>query len=105
MVPVELLKCRAQVTLNGKLNYPAEIRSVLSEQGVRGLYRGFWMTACRDVPGWGSYFWTYEWLKEKGDKLFESEDTAYEEMRWREFLWNINAGGVAGIASWVVSIP
>jgi len=27
------------------------------------LYKGFWMLAARDVPGWASYFWTFEYLK------------------------------------------
>ena len=105
-VPVELLKCRAQVKRDGKMSYGQEIRTVLSEQGVRGLYRGYWASCWRDVPGWGVYFWSYEWLKAKGDELnrgrADGDETA---QRWREFAWNINAGGAAGVASWIVSIP
>jgi len=42
----------------------------MSEQGIRGLYRGFWACAARDTPGWAIYFSSYEWLKaQEGDNL------------------------------------
>lgn len=58
------------------------------------------------MPGWGVYFWSYEWLKAKGEELNEQSDPVAERTRqWRELVWTINAGGTAGVASWVVSIP
>ena len=27
------------------------------------MYKGFWATFWRDVPGWGVYFYAYEGLK------------------------------------------
>lgn len=62
-VPVDLLKSRAQMTRDGKLNYPLEIRHILSTQGMSGMYRGFWAFALRDIPGWGVYFSAFEKLK------------------------------------------
>ncbi len=32
-----------------------------------GLYKGFWPTFCRDVPGLGIYFYTYDFLKKVFD--------------------------------------
>ena len=63
LVPTDLLKCRAQMTVDGKLNYQAEVRNVISEHGYRGLYRGFWATFWRDVPNWGVYFLVFRWLE------------------------------------------
>ena len=62
-VPVEVLKTRAQMTRDGKLNYIKEVRSILSTQGTSGLFRGFWAFALRDMPGWGVYFSAFEKLK------------------------------------------
>ena len=62
-VPVDLLKSRAQMTRDGKLNYPKEMRHILSTKGAAGMYRGFWEFALRDVPGWAVYFSAFEKLK------------------------------------------
>lgn len=62
-VPLDLLKCRAQMTKDGNLNYSAEVRNILRTQGMSGLYRGFWAMAWRDVPGWAVYFAAFEKLK------------------------------------------
>lgn len=62
-VPMDLLKIRAQLTTTGRLNYLNEVKATLSEQGISGLYRGFWASAARDTPGWAVYFASYEWLK------------------------------------------
>ena len=40
-VPADLLKCRAQQQKEGRLEYFKEINTVLGEQGVKGMYRGF----------------------------------------------------------------
>lgn len=30
------------------------------------MYRGFWGTFLRDIPGYSVYFASYEWIKEYG---------------------------------------
>ncbi len=36
---------------------------MIHDEGYRGIYKGFWATFWRDVPGWGVYFYVYEKLK------------------------------------------
>lgn len=79
-VPLELLKCRAQVQKEGDIKYRAMVRDLYQMQGVSGLYRGFWAMAWRDIPGWAAYFASYERLKEIGDDMSASW-TCSEEQR------------------------
>jgi hypothetical protein len=37
---------------------------IIKNEGFKGLYKGFWPTFIREVPGWGSYFYAYEALKD-----------------------------------------
>jgi hypothetical protein len=62
-VPVDLLKSRAQIVKDGKLNQIAEIKSILKSEGVLGMYRGFWASAIRDIPGCAVYFASFEFFK------------------------------------------
>lgn len=75
----------------------------MSTQGIRGLYRGFWATMWRDTPGWGVYFAAYEWMK--GINLNKYCPVSDNHKPLRDFIWILNAGGCAGVASWVVSMP
>lgn len=77
---------------------------LLAQQGVSGMYRGFWASAWRDVPGWAAYFASYELLKDMGhDRLDRINDD--EQRRLARIFWTMNAGGLAGAISWIVSIP
>jgi Mitochondrial carrier protein len=57
--PIEVLKCKAQVNRSESVKY----RQIYQQIGVQGLYKGVLPLLCRDVPGWGVYFWAYELLK------------------------------------------
>jgi len=86
------------------------VKNLYNVQGVRGLYRGFWATAWRDTPAWAVYFAIYEYLKEVGDATFapnsiHNQHLSDDQIGFRKFLWTLNAGGLAGMASWLVSIP
>ena len=77
-----------------KLSYLAETKKVIRESGYMGMYRGFWASAWRDVPGWAVYFYAFEYLKTYNP----------ESSFWRT-LWLLNAGGMAGVISWIASLP
>ncbi|XP_020824103.2 solute carrier family 25 member 45 isoform X2 [Phascolarctos cinereus] len=66
-------------------------RTILREEGPRGLFRGAWALVLRDTPSLGLYFLTYEglswWLTSDGSATM------------------LVAGGFAGIISWVVATP
>ena len=105
LVPLDLLKCRAQSTKEGKLDIPKEARTVFSEQGLKGFYRGFWASAWRDVPSTAVYFSSYVFLKGYGEKMIDSWDLSPEKKQRAHVTWILNAGGCAGVISWALSIP
>lgn len=63
LVPFDLLKTRAQAQKNGKICYGRMISTLYRQQGLVGLYRGFWTVALRDVPACAAYFYTFEKMK------------------------------------------
>lgn len=68
LVPTDLLKCRAQMN-EGKTDYRKEIKDIFRRQGYQGVYRGFWATFWRDVPGWGLLFYLYALIKKQEKKV------------------------------------
>ncbi|TNV77299.1 hypothetical protein FGO68_gene3304 [Halteria grandinella] len=99
-VPVEVLKSRAQAQKGGKYTYREQLPLLLKSEGPRGLFKGFWATFWRDVPGWAVYFYAYEGLKVASTR-FLSQDKA----RQYDFMIRLMCGGVAGQLSWIVSFP
>ena len=68
--------------------------------GIRSLYRGTYATLLRDVPGSVAWFGMYEFVKLEMMKLQGMHDPS--ELSVSAVL---TAGGLAGMACWVVSIP
>eukprot|EP01025_Chloroclados_australasicus_P018447 TRINITY_DN19691_c0_g1_i1.p2 TRINITY_DN19691_c0_g1~~TRINITY_DN19691_c0_g1_i1.p2 ORF type:complete len:280 (-),score=11.39 TRINITY_DN19691_c0_g1_i1:143-982(-) len=96
MCPIEVLKIRLQVQkeLPGSRDYLGAVPMffhILKNQGVKGFYNGFTITAIRDVPSFGVYFAVYEALKSRinATNLFNL----------------LMAGGIAGVISWAVIYP
>lgn len=69
------------------------------EGGLRALFRGTTSTLLRDVPGLMTFFTTYELLKQR---LVHQEDGS---VTYTYMARVMAAGGLAGIASWLVSLP
>ena len=97
--PVELMKCRAQVNRETFINYGKEVPKICRTEGFGALYNGSCAALCRDIPAWGIYFWTYAKLKKM---IWGDRDPSNS---WFEILMLLNAGGLAGCASWAVSYP
>ncbi|XP_021774053.1 mitochondrial arginine transporter BAC2-like [Chenopodium quinoa] len=102
--PVELLKIRLQLKQNSHLvsnteNGPKKLaKTILKTEGLRGLYRGLTITALRDAPAHGLYFWTYEYMREKlHPGCRKSGQETLNTM--------LVAGGLAGVASWATFYP
>ena len=68
---------------------------VNKQQGLRGVFRGTIATCCRDSPGFGFYFLTYEAICRSYSK------------RQRDVpVWVLlTAGGFAGMAAWFFTYP
>ena len=87
-------------TLNtGDLSAYAVTRRILREYGVRGLFRGITSTALRDI-GYGTYFGAYE-----ATVRYWPRTPAQQTSGATPWLATLVAGGLAGIAGWVVTFP
>ncbi|KAM0902460.1 hypothetical protein ACQ4PT_019283 [Festuca glaucescens] len=98
--PVELVKIRLQLEAAGQRHRgPADMaRDIFRREGLRGIYRGLAVTALRDAPSHGVYFWTYEYARERlhpGCRRTGQESLATM----------LVSGGLAGVASWVCCYP
>ena len=97
-VPSDTIKHRVQAGL-----YPssaAGLQSILAEQGVLGLYRGFGPTLLRDIPEIAVQFSMYEalrgWTRQQG--LAKAEGSSSP-------LSHLLLGGVSGALSAFVTAP
>lgn len=75
---------------------------MIRSEGSLSLYKGFVPLLWRDVPGWGAYFWSYEFLKEKFGINNESMMREPSMLNTFILMW---CGGVAGQISWMVGYP
>jgi hypothetical protein len=73
---------------------------IIKNEGYKGLFKGFWATFFRDVPGWAVYFYAYEALKAVARKYMRPESRQRHDLAIR-----LTAGGIAGQLSWIVSFP
>ncbi|XP_031617145.1 mitochondrial basic amino acids transporter [Contarinia nasturtii] len=94
--PMELAKTQLQLQKHrlgmAKFNGPTQCLSYVYHcNGIRGVFRGLGATALRDVPGFASYFVSYEFLMQ----LKTNPD----------ILYTLFAGGTAGAFSWTFTIP
>lgn len=100
MAPGERIKCLLQIQADSKTklyNGPVDCaKKLYMEGGMRSIYRGAGATLLRDVPASGLYFLTYEGLR---DYLTNKGETDIS------ILGTIFAGGMAGIANWLIGMP
>ncbi|KAL7041396.1 hypothetical protein ACKWTF_000755 [Chironomus riparius] len=94
--PMELVKSRMQIQNNipsaVKHNNPfACLKHVWKHEGRRGVFKGLGITVARDVPGFASYFVSFEMMMRQ-----TSNPSAF---------YTLMAGGLAGTFSWVISFP
>lgn len=69
------------------------------EGGIRALFRGTTATLLRDVPGLTIFFATYETLKAK------IRPVGVETGSVKDVASVMAAGGMAGMTSWMISLP
>ena len=111
IVPSELVKVRMQNSLSARAVaaksakvhrvYDRHLdccRSLYTQGGIRGFYTGAAPTAGRLVTAWCFYFGVQEFMED----LFKgTKDTSVPSTAAESFV----AGGIAGIVSWMVSMP
>ncbi|KAL5292243.1 SLC25A20.2 family protein [Megaselia abdita] len=102
MAPGERIKVLLQLqdSEKGSKKYDGMVdcaSKVYKTGGLRSVFKGVCATLARDVPGTGMYFLAYEYVQDK-----VKEKTGAEKM---STLSTILAGGVAGMAYWVIGMP
>mmetsp|Transcript_24854 Transcript_24854/g.38310 ORF Transcript_24854/g.38310 Transcript_24854/m.38310 type:complete len:370 (-) Transcript_24854:287-1396(-) len=122
--PTEHVKCRIQVQHGkgcGDNVYSSPLQAakqILKDQGVKGLYRGWWVTFWREVPAFGLYFAAYDYLKDQTNALMarmatsgnnnngalSSEDAAFPHHHHTWIASGI-AGGISGALTWLIVYP
>ncbi|CAO2205104.1 unnamed protein product [Urochloa humidicola] len=102
--PVELVKIRLQLEAAGHHHHgPVDMaRDILRREGLRGIYRGLTVTALRDAPAHGVYFWTYEYARER---LHPGCRRGGGGGGGESLATMLVSGGLAGVASWVCCYP
>ncbi|KAF8424098.1 solute carrier family 25 protein [Tirmania nivea] len=91
--PMELIKCRAQVTNQSSWGVAKELYMAYGRIG--GFYLGGTVTGLRDAVGYGFYFWAYEGSK----RYFSMERAALPEAS------TLLCGGIAGMVGWAAVYP
>lgn len=75
--PSELVKIRLQIQHDSGIHRYSGSWSCVSDivkcEGIRGLYRGTLLTALRDAPAFGIYFWSYAYFKDMFVRRREAE--------------------------------
>jgi solute carrier family 25 carnitine/acylcarnitine transporter 20/29 len=97
--PSELVKCRAQLVIDGQGSSYHVLKDVWKHGGVRGLYYGGTITAFRDSFGYGWYFWSYELTKRL---LLSRQADPFIPPTAADILVS---GGIAGVITWVSIYP
>ena len=67
---------------------------ILHKDGIRGMFRGWWLTLFREVPQYGIYFGTYTWIRIKFAAI---TNTSPENL---SVLHLSLAGGITGVITW-----
>ncbi|CAI2377809.1 unnamed protein product [Moneuplotes crassus] len=93
--PIELLKIKIKATQEN----PSLIKIIRAE-GFNGLFSAFVPILCRDVPTYGIYFFTYNYLTKK---LCENQDP--DRKTPRNVIGKMVAEGLSGQITWTTSFP
>jgi len=120
--PMEHVKCRLQTQTTetaGSYKGPVDaIKRIVSEHGVQRLYQGWWTTAWREIPAFGLYFATYDYLKDRANSFLLDRErqklllqgqsgTASAAVLTNTHTWLASAfaGGCAGSLTWAIVYP
>lgn len=109
--PSEHIKCRLQIQhgigcqdhiFKGPFD---AMDKIISSHGIGGLYRGFACTAWREIPAFGLYFATYDFVKEQVKSLISNNDSQMDSSNSNEWAVSALAGGCSGALTWVAIYP
>jgi solute carrier family 25 protein 44 len=98
LYPISLLKTRMQVATKEHVHTTAFslFKSIIKNDGIRGLYRGFGTTAVGSIPGRAMFLATLEISKESTNKLMS-------DMNIPDATKTALANAVGGLVSSLIS--
>ncbi|CAI5706902.1 hypothetical protein KXD40_006059 [Peronospora effusa] len=95
--PSEHVKIQLQTgAIRNETNSLVAAKTIVKQYGTRTLFKGWQVCLLRDVPAFGAYFCGYEATKRALTKGQNENETDLKLMM---------AGGIAGMFSWIVSMP
>jgi hypothetical protein len=106
VTPIEKIKIlQQQETVESIKNNNGKITAlnVIKKHGFKGLYCGWSATLGREVPGFGIYFSTYEFLKEKQKYIVETNNIIKSANTYG--LLPFFNGSLSGAAAWLFIYP
>ena len=68
---------------------------ITRREGIRGLFKGWWLTYFREAPQFGIYFGTYAWVR---TKMAAFANTSPDQLG---VLPLSLAGGITGVVTWL----
>jgi len=98
--PVEYVKTQLQIQQEVKV-YRGQwdcLRNIVATTGFRGIFRGLTSTICREVPGYGGQFATYEYVK----RQLTPHGKCSDDIGALGFLF---AGGLGAVVGWTFCYP
>ena len=104
--PMEHIKCRLQVqhgagAADSLYRGPFDaLYKIVSNHGISGLFRGMCVTWWREIPAFGLYFSTYDYIKDTGNRLFADENGEVKD--WHAWGASALAGGTSGCFTWLI---
>ena len=95
--PTDLIKSNLQIQNNNNTRYSQIISDVIKTNGIKGVFKGTGTTLIRDVPSYGLYFGTHEYIKRYFSPIGDGKHCK------PQFL--LLAGASAGIVGWASTYP
>jgi solute carrier family 25 carnitine/acylcarnitine transporter 20/29 len=115
--PMEHIKCRLQVqgatatagTADTHYKGPVQAtKRIIQQHGVQRLYQGWWSTVWREVPAFGLYFATYDYMKDTINTILNDRDDRNKPtppQHTHTWIASAFAGGCAGCLTWAIVYP
>lgn len=97
VAPVEHVRIKMQASGQYNSTFGC-FKAILKGNGITGLYRGLFATGCREFPGCGFYFMTYEAMMADFKKKWATDGP-------KQKLAALIAGSFAGLAYWLPVFP
>ena len=89
----------AQVTNKRYLHHgvgPVQtMKEIMRIEGIRGIFKGWWLTYFREAPQFGIYFGTYAWIR---TKMAHFANTSPDQLGVLPLSF---AGGITGVVTWL----